>query len=46
MWLINTATMDLQFFVDSPPPYTMLSYAWGKEEVTFTDFNYRAKRKD
>jgi heterokaryon incompatibility protein (HET) len=45
MWLINTKTMTMHFFVDSPPPYAILSHAWGKEEVTFADFNEQAKRE-
>ncbi|KAK0746758.1 heterokaryon incompatibility protein-domain-containing protein [Schizothecium vesticola] len=37
MRLINTETLEIQDHGDRPPPYAILSHAWGPEEVTFQD---------
>lgn len=38
MRLINTRTLKLRQFHDKPPPYAILSHTWGREEVSFQDF--------
>ncbi|KAK1829302.1 heterokaryon incompatibility protein-domain-containing protein [Podospora conica] len=47
MRLINTSTLQLQFFTDdsdlSHPPYAILSHTWGDEEVTFQEINGRGE---
>lgn len=36
MWLINTGTLERQFFLlPSLPPYAILSHTWGDEECSF-----------
>lgn len=38
MWLLNTSTLKLEWFVDErAATYAILSHTWGKEEVTFSD---------
>ncbi len=39
MWLLNTTTFKLQFFVGDIPEYVILSHTWGEEEVTFDDIS-------
>ena len=40
MWLINTATFELESFMRRPPPYAILSHRWGseKDEVSFKEW--------
>ena len=38
MRLINTTTMQLEYFMADPPPYAILSHTWEDNEVTFQDF--------
>ncbi|KAE9375826.1 HET-domain-containing protein [Stipitochalara longipes BDJ] len=42
MWLINTTTLQLEFFVDlynaRPRRYAILSHTWADEEVSFQEF--------
>lgn len=39
MWLINTTTLALEYFVpENAPPYAILSHTWGDEEVAFAEF--------
>ena len=44
MWLINTATLKLEFFVDlynaRPRRYAILSHTWEDEEVSFQEFQH------
>lgn len=44
MWLINTTTLELHYFLDADnaPTYAILSHCWGDREMTFKDF--RKKR--
>jgi hypothetical protein len=36
MWLINTSTLELEFFVNpEKASYAILSHTWGVEEVVF-----------
>jgi len=50
MWLIDTKTLELKYFVpENAPPYAILSHTWGDEEVVFAEFrnlddNVKAKR--
>ncbi|KAK2048662.1 HET-domain-containing protein [Colletotrichum somersetense] len=45
MRLINVETLDLlEFFGASIPPYAILSHTWGKEEVTFQDWQDPGRR--
>lgn len=38
MWLINTATLKLEYFSSHPKgEYAVLSHTWGDDEVTFQD---------
>jgi len=37
MRLINAETFKLDFFLEKPPPYAILSHTWEGEEVTFQD---------
>lgn len=39
MWLINTETFKLEYFMGQAPSYAILSHTWGPEEVTFADFH-------
>lgn len=46
MRLINAATLKLQTFHTSPPPYAILSHTWTDEEITFIeDLNKCDQRK-
>lgn len=39
MWLINTTTLELEFFVNpEKASYAILSHTWGDEEVLFQEF--------
>jgi heterokaryon incompatibility protein (HET) len=39
MWLINTTTLELEFFVNPEKgSYAILSHTWGDEEVLFHEF--------
>jgi len=38
MRLINTETLKLEQFLETPQPYATLSHTWGADEVTFEDF--------
>ncbi|KAK4450943.1 heterokaryon incompatibility protein-domain-containing protein [Podospora aff. communis PSN243] len=40
MWLINTTTLDLEYFIapEKAPPYAVLSHTWGDEELSFAEF--------
>lgn len=39
MWLINTESLELDYFVGKNiPHYAILSHTWGDEEVTFQDW--------
>jgi hypothetical protein len=40
MWLIKTKTLELEEFLSQAPSYAILSHTWGKEEVTFVDWQY------
>jgi Heterokaryon incompatibility protein (HET) len=49
MRLINTTSFKLELFVPPDvPEYAILSHTWGKDEVTFQDFQYlqHARTKD
>lgn len=37
MRLINTSSLELEFFFIPPPSYAVLSHRWQEEEVTFQD---------
>jgi hypothetical protein len=40
MWLINTATLKLEYFSSHPKgEYAILSHTWGDGEVTFQDLH-------
>ncbi|KAI1266228.1 heterokaryon incompatibility protein-domain-containing protein [Xylariaceae sp. FL1019] len=48
MWLINTETLELKFFIDEyEVRYAILSHTWGDDEVSFQDFSDldKARRK-
>ncbi|KAK7954293.1 hypothetical protein PG996_015177 [Apiospora saccharicola] len=36
MRLVNTPTLELEFFI-KPPPYAILSHRWTEDEVLFED---------
>ncbi|KAK0611748.1 hypothetical protein B0T14DRAFT_540758 [Immersiella caudata] len=38
MWLINTTTLTLKFFLKPPPRYAILSHVWTDEECSFQEF--------
>ncbi|KAK1832977.1 heterokaryon incompatibility protein-domain-containing protein [Podospora conica] len=39
MWLINTATLSLEYFLsEQAPPYAILSHTWGDGEVSLAEF--------
>ncbi|KAK0752870.1 hypothetical protein B0T18DRAFT_313414 [Schizothecium vesticola] len=38
MWLINTQTLKLKFFLTPPPRYSILSHVWTDEECSFQEF--------
>lgn len=38
MWLINTQTLKLQFFLTPPDRYSILSHVWTDEECSFQEF--------
>lgn len=41
MWLINTTSLELEYFVDPETDgvsYAILSHTWGQDEVSFQDF--------
>ena len=39
MWLINTSTLELEFFANpEKASYAILSHTWGDEEVVFQEF--------
>src|ERR1700753_3096180 len=49
MWLINTTTLELEFFVNpEKSSYAVLSHTWGDGEVLFQEFQNlnTAKSKD
>lgn len=37
MRLINTTSLELEFFIGTPPPYGVLSHRWEDDEVSFQD---------
>ncbi|KAF9457563.1 heterokaryon incompatibility protein-domain-containing protein [Collybia nuda] len=37
MRLLNSRRYKLEYIVENPPPYAILSHTWGEEEVTFRD---------
>ncbi|CEJ92388.1 hypothetical protein VHEMI08043 [[Torrubiella] hemipterigena] len=37
MRLINATSLELEFFIGTPPPYGILSHRWEDEEVSFQD---------
>ncbi|TLD25308.1 hypothetical protein PspLS_05668 [Pyricularia sp. CBS 133598] len=40
MWLINTQTLALEYFISPKKvPYAILSHTWEEEEVTFQEFH-------
>jgi hypothetical protein len=40
MWLINSQTLKLEYFVgDKIPRYAILSHTWGDQEASFAEFN-------
>ncbi len=44
MWLINTRTLDLQFFQSSEGlHYAILSHTWGDDEVSFQEMGARGQ---
>ncbi|KAK4450839.1 heterokaryon incompatibility protein-domain-containing protein [Podospora aff. communis PSN243] len=46
MWLINTTTLQLEFFNDADDvAYVILSHTWGAEEITFSDMDDLATAK-
>lgn len=45
MWLINTSTLQLEYFLTCPiGQYAILSHRWEEDEVTFEDFHNDATR--
>jgi hypothetical protein len=41
MWLINTESIELEFFSDpNIPPYAILSHTWGDQECSFQEFTH------
>lgn len=48
MWLINTTTLELKYFIfnDEMPRYTVLSHTWEDEELTFQEWNTITKQSD
>lgn len=38
MWLINTQTLKLKFFLTPPDRYSILSHLWTDEECSFQEF--------
>lgn len=47
MYLINTTTLELKFFIDAEncPPYAILSHRWTDDEINYKDF-VKGRRKD
>ncbi|KAI4151107.1 MAG: hypothetical protein L6R39_002118 [Caloplaca ligustica] len=46
MRLIRTATLELEEFIDDEiPNYAILSHTWGREEVSFADFDKPESRQ-
>jgi hypothetical protein len=45
MRLINTRTLKLQHFLGKVPPYAILSHTWGREEVSFHEFQDEQARQ-
>jgi Heterokaryon incompatibility protein (HET) len=45
MRLINTKTLELEEFIGQIPEYIILSHTWGKDEISFTEFQ-KGKRND
>jgi hypothetical protein len=39
MRLLNTSTLQLEWFLTDIPPYAILSHTWGEAEVTFDDID-------
>jgi hypothetical protein len=40
MWLINTETLQLEFFMESKiPKYAILSHTWEEDEVSFQELS-------
>jgi len=37
MWLLDTATLKLRYFITTIPDYVILSHTWGEDEVSFDD---------
>ncbi|KAL1855229.1 hypothetical protein Daus18300_011230 [Diaporthe australafricana] len=47
MWLIDTETLSLEYFLGKPPRYAILSHTWGPDEVTFADLhNHKNTKSD
>ena len=48
MYLINTATLELELFDDvyHAPRYAILSHRWGKDEVSYKEFHKGRENKD
>lgn len=40
MWLIDTQTLKLKFFLTPPPQYSILSHVWTDEECSFQEFRF------
>ncbi|SPO06450.1 uncharacterized protein DNG_09140 [Cephalotrichum gorgonifer] len=45
MRLLNTATLALESFSETPPPYAILSHTWGQDEVLFEDIRNGTARQ-
>ncbi|KAM5341358.1 hypothetical protein ACJ41O_014389 [Fusarium nematophilum] len=45
MRLINTKSLKLRRFTSRPPPYAILSHTWGRQEVSFGDFQNVQRRR-
>jgi hypothetical protein len=37
MYLLNTSSLELEYFANDAPAYAILSHRWGAEEVSFQD---------
>lgn len=46
MWLIDSITFELKFFLADRPAYAILSHTWGSDEVAFQDFKDLSIAKD
>jgi Heterokaryon incompatibility protein (HET) len=44
MWLVNTDTLQLEYFISSVAQYVILSHTWGPEEISFQEFNIGTSR--